>query len=354
VPVLRCGRLAAAIVVVFAALIVAAPEAVATRTLVSSPTRIVAFAQDDRFVAWTVGRGGRFCSRGRAFIRNLESGRQRSFAPRFDPGCLGGIVVDRGRALWAGAPISCGICFGATLYTASLATRHAIVREFIEVPQSGGAALTGVAGDGGLLAYSWVGYAPTNDCEPTCAWAVTRGRVIRGVVNRVRLPGSAAVLAAGAGRLAFAPARRTWQGSVTIRPVRNGPVRVVNARTGDPVMVVSPTGIVRTLALSRRALAVFVRRADGSRVIERYAIPSGRLLAATAVADDASRTLDIAYKWIVYRVGHQIRIVDARGSDHLLVRPTARPIGVSIEGRRVAWAENKAGRHRIRALLAPG
>jgi hypothetical protein len=174
------------------------------------------------------------------------------------------------------------------------------------------------------------------------------------VVSGFRVWGAAAVFAAGEGRFAFAPARRTWQGSQEIRPLRDGPVRVVEARTGDPVMVVFPSGNVRTLALFRRALAVFVRRADGSRAIERYAIPSGRLLASRTVADNTSRTLDIAYKWIVYRVGHQIRIIDARGSDHLLAKPATRPIGVSIEGRRVAWAENNAGRHRIRALLAPG
>jgi len=164
-----------------------------------------------------------------------------------------------------------------------------------------------------------------------------------------------AVLAAGGGRLAVARADDTWEGAEEeLRPAEDGAVEVLAPRTGALVMSVSPTGTAHALALSRGALAVLLKRSDGSFVIERYTVPAGTLLASTPVdARAAFGRLDIAHKWIVYSAGRQIRIVGPLGGDRLLLRARTLPIGVSIEGRRVAWAENDRGRHRIRAIVAP-
>ncbi len=58
---------------------------------------------------------------------------------------------------------------------------------------------------------------------------------------------------------------------------------------------------------------------------------------------------------IVFRVGRSIRAVsvDSHGV-RVLARAAAPPIGMSIEGSRVAWAENVKGRGRIRALFVNG
>ena len=48
-----------------------------------------------------------------------------------------------------------------------------------------------------------------------------------------------------------------------------------------------------------------------------------------------------------------IKLIDPLGHKQLLRRPHHRPIDVSIEGNRVAWAENGLGRHRIRAVSVP-
>ena len=66
--------------------------------------------------------------------------------------------------------------------------------------------------------------------------------------------------------------------------------------------------------------------------------------------------IDIGEKWIVYRVGRRIRLIGPGGASRPFIhtsRTLSTPIGLSIEGRRVAWATNGVGSHRIRALLAP-
>ena len=64
--------------------------------------------------------------------------------------------------------------------------------------------------------------------------------------------------------------------------------------------------------------------------------------------------LDTAGGWIVYRTGRAIRLMDAvTGAKQLLVTARATPLGLSIESRRVAWAENRLGHGRVRGVLAP-
>jgi hypothetical protein len=219
-----------------------------------------------------------------------------------------------------------------------------------------------MAGDKRLLAFSHLRYRLENeDCHP-CLWNVTGGRVARVVEGgqQVSVPGvaPAALLAAGAGQLATAPALDPWEEAAKFfpspRPAEDGPVNLVNAKTGDPVMTVSPTGTVRALALSADALAVLVQAAPhGQQRIERYSIPDGTKLASTQVRPRGVHALDIAGKWIVYSAFHRIKLIDPLGHKQVLVRPAHRPIDVSIEGNRVAWAENGSGRHRIRATSVP-
>ena len=153
----------------------------------------------------------------------------------------------------------------------------------------------------------------------------------------------------------MAPSVERWNGRpYSPHPARDGAIEVFDPKTGTLLTSVSPTGTARALGLSAGALAVFLKRVDGSFAIERYAIPGGRLIASTPVNSHAAfENLDIAGKWIVYRVRRQIRLIGPLGGDRLLIRAPTLPIGVSIEGRRVAWAENDRGRHRIRAILAP-
>ena len=55
---------------------------------------------------------------------------------------------------------------------------------------------------------------------------------------------------------------------------------------------------------------------------------------------------------VVYSVGTKIYLL-RRQRLQLLWRASGKPIGLSIEGRRVAWAVNLKGRGRIVALTLP-
>jgi hypothetical protein len=64
----------------------------------------------------------------------------------------------------------------------------------------------------------------------------------------------------------------------------------------------------------------------------------------------------MAGKTIVYPTRARIVAVDAEtGKTRILARPAAPPVGLSILGRRVVWAENlRRDRARVRALDLPG
>ena len=337
-------------------LMATAGQARGAHTLVVSQTRINGFAQDGKFIAWTAGAHHGFpCGTG-VTIRNLETGRQRRFALRPTP-CFFGVVLGGRHALVGTPPTICGNCVGITVWTASLGGHLAELETFAETPgDEGGHRLTGIAGDRRVLALSWVNYSMVDDdCNPTCSWNATAGRVKRVMDGaQVLVPGipPAARLAVGAGRIATAPAPASWQDQNIIRPAEKGPVDIVDADTGAPVASVSPAGTVEELALSSHSLAVLLERADGTHAIERYGIPSGSMLSSTPVGG-AAQDLDLAKKWIVYRVWRRIKLIDDGGDRHLLKITPHRPFDVSIEGTRVAWAENGGGRHRIRAVMVP-
>lgn len=355
-------------VYVFAAALAIAATATASsegaRTLVSSTTRINSFAQDGRLIAWV--EAPRFCRTGTGFMRDIATGQQHSFHPASVPVC-GEITLARGRALWTSPPTICGNCVGTTLWTASFASPNP-VRQSSRVADPEfiiGQVLTGLAGGGRLPAFSWVRIRMTNPTcldqpNPSCTWGLRGGGIMRvrgdrRENQRVSGVGRPALLATGAGRVAIAPAKNPLTGGSVpvIEAVADGPVLVVNARTAAPVVSVSPIGTARALALSRdgEELAVLVRQASG-RVIEHYAIPSGTLLTTTSLPDDVSiDSVDISQRGIVYRAGHGIHLINRLGNDRLLITIPSRPIGVSIEGRRVAWGQNSHGHHRIRAIL---
>jgi hypothetical protein len=54
---------------------------------------------------------------------------------------------------------------------------------------------------------------------------------------------------------------------------------------------------------------------------------------------------------VVFRAGRSIYVIDARsGRLHLVARAAGNPTGLSIVGRRIAWAENVGRGARVRAV----
>jgi hypothetical protein len=112
----------------------------------------------------------------------------------------------------------------------------------------------------------------------------------------------------------------------------NGPVNVFDL-SDRRLARVAPEGTVREVGLSWPALAVIVTRSDGTTVIERYDAARGKLLSATTMP--GATNLAIGTGGTVFLVGKSIYTLHD-GQPTLLWRATMKPIGLSIEGRRVA------------------
>jgi hypothetical protein len=174
------------------------------------------------------------------------------------------------------------------------------------------------------------------------------------VVTRQRVDGRlrAALLTVGGGHIALAPAMNPSDGP-PVKVAEDGRIDVRD-NTGVLLARVFPTGTALALAVSGTEVAVLLEKNDGSRVIERYLIADQSPVATTPVPADTSPSgFDMAGEWIVYHSGGQIFATDRTGTSHLLLTLQTLPIGLSIEGHRIAWAQNHNGHHRIRAIAPP-
>jgi hypothetical protein len=129
------------------------------------------------------------------------------------------------------------------------------------------------------------------------------------------------------------------------------PVEIRDATTGTLIAQFTPPGTVRALALSGSVVAVVDELGDGTRNIERYDATTGALLGTTAdiaVGD----TLSTSGHTLVYAVGGgKIEAMDlTTGALRVLVVSPKPPIGLSVAGKRVAWAVNVHGHGRILSL----
>jgi hypothetical protein len=163
-------------------------------------------------------------------------------------------------------------------------------------------------------------------------------------------------LAAANGRIAVVPAAfvRNDDCCPQLAVAANGPVQIyrVAQKAGVLLTSVAPGGVVKAIALSTQ-LAVLTQRANASNVIERFNPGDGKLLGTTSVSSSMPAELDSSSAGIVYRVGTKIFLIDRGGVSRLVWNARARPIGLSIEGWRIAWAENVNRRGRIVALTLP-
>jgi hypothetical protein len=212
-----------------------------------------------------------------------------------------------------------------------------------------------IVGDGQTLVYATLVVEP-NDLdacfpeytarEKTCRFRVSGGAVKRMVGNEAvlipRVPPAAAV-AVSAGRLADVPADRRW--GYARRARANGPVEIRHVRTGRLVLGVRPHGEVEAVALSGAVLAGVVRQGPAQR-LDVYGASTGKLRSSVVVEAGARPELAAAGTTVVYLDKTQIRMLRAGEQATSLVARAGSgyPFDLSIEGTRVAWAENRNGR----------
>ena len=334
------------------------------RTLVIDKGQIRSFAQDAHSIAW-IGQGYK------VHVRSLLTKQSASVGNARPSIGVGGptpaLALAGTRAVWT--RFEGGNAPETSLLTSALGESETGIDLFMgETGEPGGSFLGGIAGDGPTLLYG----STTENCFPPpwppapCPMLDAIGGVVI-VTGQYQAPSisgipAPAMLAFAAhdpqsgqisqGLLAVAPAATPLVSNLgnVPRVAENGPVRVYHLLNKVvPVSSVAPRGTVKAVALSFPELAVLVDRADGTKTIERYEPEGGTLIGTTPVPKATASELSISNARIVYRVGSKIYLL-ADGTPELVWKASRTPIGLSIEGRRVAWAVNLEGRGRIVAL----
>lgn len=338
----------------------------APRTLVVDKGLIRAFAQDARSIAW-VGRSYK------VHIRNLRTRASAvvgsAAAPYYAP-ARPALAVAGTRALWS--KFEGGNAPETSLWTAALGERGSAIDSFMGGSgEPGGSFLSGVAGDGPILLYgkTFEGCSPPPWPPAPCPILQASGGVafvtgqhepppISGIPPAAMLAFTAHDSAGSRGLLAIAPAASPVTTDLYKAPrvAQDRPVLVYRLLRQvvplSPMSAALPPGTVRALALDFRRLAVLVERVNGSRAIERYNPWTGQLIATTAVPPTTAPELSIGSVGLVYHAGRKIYLLTG-AKPKLVWRAGATPIGLSVEGRRIAWAVNSKGRGRVVALTLP-
>jgi hypothetical protein len=333
----------------------------APRTLVTETGMIHAFAQDAHSIAWI---GTRYKVHVRSFLIG-KSAVVGSAAPSIGTRWTPVLALGDTRALWT--KFEGGNTAETSLWTAPLGGSATGIGVFFSYdPTPDGIFLSGVAGDGPTLVYG----RTLERCVPgypTCRELDVDGGGVSFVTGQYEHPPitgvPAPVMIAFAahdpasarlsqGLLAVAPAASPLYTDLDNAPrvAKDGPVQVYRFyRQVALVSSVSPRGFVRAIALSFRQLSVLVERPDGSKELERYNPRNGALLSTTPVPKAIASELGVSSAGTVYRVGTKIYRL-AGGAPQLVWKASGTPIGLSIEGKRIAWAVNLRGHGRVMAL----
>lgn len=283
----------------------------------------LSFAYDHGRVAW-MPRG---CDRVR--VRALATGAARSFGT----GGTCANVSDRiglaaGRAYWTRRDGEATRLFSAAL-------RDPVVRPLALYPFDGsdGEVVGARAGDRRMFALGGSTYV---DGVATAGWV--RRFVWGDPRNTCPAPAAASLAVAGP----------------MVASADDTTAEVFDGATCAPLAAVSPAGEIRAIALGGGVLALLVDGDDGTRRIARYAPETGASLGRSGVPVATAPRLDVAGGRVAYRVGHAIRVLDlASGRSRTAWTPRRFPLGVALEGRTLAWAENGDGRARVWTLLLP-
>lgn len=351
----------------------AASAAPRPETLYTSPSgKIDAFAQDGSVLAW-FAHGTKGCNR--VWVLDISDSAQISL-PEQAPNTLNvtcdwdvvppvRLAVDSSkpvRALWTlreQAPLRFDYLIGAS----SLDRLERRFQEIAHASKGAGLWLGGIAGNNGELVYSVtsVDFVDEVSClsNPTkpgaCALRVGNDGGVYRVIGRSTeiIPGTET----GGMQLALAPGRVAYIRATTVAtngaPLSGAQIDIRNVNDGTRVAEVIPQGTPTAVALSPTVLATLERRAKGL-VLAWYGATTGKPLGSIPVPADTSAELSASSRAVVFHVGRSIRVLYIRAHKaQTIARAATEPIGLSIEGTRIAWAENIKGQGRIRALELP-
>ena len=239
-------------------------------------------------------------------------------------------------------------------------------QELAHATRGAGLWLGGIAGDTDTLVYAVTSVEYVNEvtclsnpnAPGACALKVNPdGSGIYRVVGREEptlVPGtSAAVDVAAAGNdVAYVQTAKLGAHGAPLASAEM-PVEVRDAASGTVVANVEPQGTPVAIALTPHLLATLEQTPAGLRLAW-YDLGTSALNGSVPVPATTRHELSATDRLIVFEVGRSIRGVSpATRRVSTLAQAGSTPVGLSIEGSRVAWAENIKGRGRIRSLTVP-
>jgi hypothetical protein len=337
---------------------------------VHSGSRISAFAQDGNLVAWfETRRAG--CNRVHILsvangihVTLPRQGSARNVTCSWPVGSTPvglALAAGTGNVVWTlreQSPIPFDYLLGAGVGPKERAERR--YQEMAHTARGSGLWLSGISGDRATLVYGATSVDYVDEAGCLAGTAACRLKVVGGGVYRMAgggrtlVPGTergAVAVAASGTAVAYVPTAAVGKNG---RPVAGGdlPIEIVDVRTGASIARVVPQGTPLAIALTPHLLATLERTPLGLRVAwydRATGSPSGG--GSVPVSRRAASTLAASDTAIVYRVGRAIRAVaTATHAGRAVARAASTPIGLSREGRRLAWAENLGGSARIRTL----
>lgn len=336
--------LAAALVALVGASTVGAVPRV--RTLATTSGRITAFAEDGRFLGWA--STNRTCGQV-VQLYDLVRRRTTVLTRPGTPGCRMTATVSQlavatsgatGRALWARYETGNNLYYW--LYAGS--TRSGRERDAGLISESTGDELrVSIAGQGPFLGLGWA--HATEDLNANLPYTILDGGVKRlgADLELTTVPGMPAVAALAAGGATVALVPRGQVGATTTpRPT----LRTIEVRDGATLglrATLTTQGAIGTVATSASLVAARVLFA-----IETLRV-DGRPLAKTTVPFGAT-DVRTGGAHVVYRIGRAIYETGRRAP---VAVAGATPVGLSVDGSRLTWAESPGGQGRIRVLTLP-
>jgi hypothetical protein len=361
--------LLAAAVAVAAAAVHSAGAGPRTETIYShADTTIAAFAQDGALVAWfSPSRKGCNTVHVVSLANPLQTtlplqGSARNVTCRWVVGSTPvSLALAGGNVLWTlqeRSPIPFDYLLGAGVGVGERKERR--FQEIAHTNHGSGLWLGGISGDAATLVYgvTAIDYVDEAGClagTGSCELEVSGGGVYRmsGRQTPKLVPltdsGGAVEVAASTGAVAYVPPADVGKQG---RPLAGAdlPIEVVDAQTGASISRVNPQGTPLAISLAPHVLATLERTPLGLRLAW-YDRATGAPEGSVPVSGKTSPELTSTDRTIVYRVGRSIRAVDTTTHNvRALVRAAAEPVGLSLEGQRLAWAENLKTAARIRAL----
>jgi hypothetical protein len=349
----------------------------APQTLYASPSgTIQAFAQDGPLLAW-FAPSTKACNA--VWVLSLDNGGRvrlpdetsaaANVTCRWDVTPPVNLALAGPNALWTLREKQATLPFDYVLGAGVSDARERRFQEVTHAKRGPGLWLGGIAGDSigagpqaaSALVYgtATVQYVDEIACLSggSCQMKLAGGGVYR-VVGRppaVLIPNThaAVTVAVSGSTLAYVPAASAGAGG---RPIAAAdlPIAIVDVDTGASIANVSPEGTPVAIALAHDVLAT-LERTPGGLTLAWYSATTGTGLGSVAVPAATAPSIGANDQIAVFRVGRFLHVLTfATGHSRTVAETVGRPIGVSLEGSRLAWAENIRGRGRIRALFVNG